>query len=184
MDDVAYTALMIEALQKTSTPTLSTGTFTLPTDYLMINNVWGTFNANYKKIEIVSPEEYAKRLHNHLSKPIAYFPVAYITGTVCRFYPTNITAITCDYISKPTIPVYDYYVDANYNTVYFTGSHTLAAGEYGSAGQNSGSVTSLSVEMDLPEDLHLKFADYLVSKLAIKDRDVNLYQASLNEQNK
>ena len=187
VDDVVFTSMLVDSLQKQTTATLVTGTFTLPNDFLFINDLYGTYNANQKRIEVVSPEEYAKRTHNLLSKPIAYYPVAYIVGTTCKVYPTNMTSLYVDYIAKPTIPIYDYYTDANYQIVYLavSATHMLTAGEYGSAGQTSGNlVTSLTVELDIPEDLHLAFANYLLGKWAIRDRDQLLYQASENEINK
>jgi hypothetical protein len=187
LDDVVFTAFLIDSLQKQTTETLSSGSFTLPTDMLFLNDLYGTYNAATKKIEIVSPEEYPKRSHNLLSKPISYYPVAYIVGTSCKVFPTNMTAITLDYIAKPTVPVYDYYVDVNYNIVYLAAAatHTLTAGEYGSLGQTSGTlVTSLTTELNLPEEMHMKFFDYILNKVAMRDRDSNLYQANTNEINK
>jgi len=184
VDDTIFTALLIDALQKTSSPSLAGGAFTVASDFLMLDSMWGTYNGNLKEIELVSPQEYGRRIHNTLSKPVAYFPVAYLVGTSCRVYPTNMSSLTVNYISKPVIPKFDYYSDANYNIVYLaaSGSRLLTAGEYGSAGQTSGTtVNSLTVELDLPEDTHLKFADYLLSKVGMRDRDVNLYQASENE---
>lgn len=184
MDETVFTALLIDSLQKQSSPTLAAGAFTLPTDMLMEGDMWGTYNSNYKKVEFVSSEEYSKRMSNHLSKPIAYFPVAYIVGTSCKVFPQNMTSLTLNYIANPTIPVFDYYTDANYNIQYLAASatHTLQAGEYGSLGQVAGvTVTSLTVELDIPTDLHQKFADYLLNKVAIRDRDVALYQANENE---
>lgn len=183
-DETIFSALLLEALQKQNTPVLSSGTFPLPADYFMCADMWGTYNANYKRIELVSPEQYAERVSNHLSKPIPYFPVAIVFGTNCKYFPTNMTDITLDYFAKPTIPVFDYYTDANYKIVPLAAgaTHLLTAGEYGSAGQTFGTtVTSLTTELDIPEDVHVKFFDYIISKVAIRDRDANLYQANENE---
>jgi hypothetical protein len=183
VDDPIFTALLYESLQKSQSVTLTAGAFTMPTDLLMVNDLYGTYNS-LKEIELVSPEEYAKRTHNLLDKPIAYYPVAYIVGTSCKVFPTTMTGLTIHYIAKPTIPVYDYYVDANYNVVSLAASATraLAAGEYGSAGQVAGqTVTSLTVELTIPEESHMLFADYLLAKVSMRDRDSNLYQAVQNE---
>lgn len=187
-DAVLATAMLIDALQKQATGiSLVSGAFTITSaaaDFLMMDSLWGTLGGTTREIEIVSPEEYGRRLHNLMLKPVAYFPVAYVVGTSCKVNPTNVTAIVMNYIAKPTTPIYDYYSDANYNIVYLAASatHLLTSGEVGSAGQTAGStVTSLTVETDLPEDLHAKFGDYLISKVAVRDRDVNLYQANENE---
>ena len=182
MDDVAYTGLLIDSLTKQSTATLAAGAFTVAADFMMMNDLYGTYNGQ-KKIEMVSPEEYSRRTHNILSKPIAYYPVAYLINTSCKVFPTTMTAINYTYISKPAVPIFDYYTNANYQIVYLAAGATraLAAGEYGSLGQTSVTVTSLTAELDLPEEIHGQFADYLLSKIALRDRDINLYQANQAE---
>jgi hypothetical protein len=187
MDDTIFTLSLLDSLQKTVVPSLSSGSFTVPADFLACVSMTGTYNANSKRIELVSAEEYHRRSSNHLSKPIAYYPVAYLVGTTMYYAPTNMTAITLNYFGKPTIPIFDYYVDSNYNIVSLAASatHLLTTGEYGSAGQTSGTtVTSTTVELDIPEDSHQKFFDYLLSKIAMRDRDPNLYQAAINEEGK
>lgn len=187
LDDVILSGLLFDALQKKTTATLSSGYFTVPTDMFFMNDIYGTYNSAQKKIELVSPEEVSRRTANLLAKPIAYYPVAYIVGTSCYVFPTTMTGINVNYIAKPTIPVYDYYVDANYKIQYLAASATrlLTAGEYGSAGQTSGTtVTSLTTELDIPEDSHMAFANYLLGKIAIRDRDQLMYQAAENEKSK
>ena len=187
LDDVILSGLLFDALQKKTTATLSSGYFTVPTDMFFMNDVYGTYNATQKKIELVSPEEVSRRTANLLSKPIAYYPVAYIVGTSCYVFPSNMTGLNVSYIAKPTIPVYDYYVDANYKIQYLAASatHLLTSGEYGSAGQTAGTtVTSLTVEMDIPEDSHMAFANYLITKVSMRDRDQLMYQAAENEKSK
>lgn len=187
MDDTIFTLSLMDSLQKTATPSLSSGTFTVPTDFLASVSMTGTYNANSKRIELVSAEEYHRRSSNHLSKPIAYYPVAYLVGTTMNYVPTSMTAITLNYFSNPTIPIYDYYINANYVVVPLAASATrvLTTGEYGSAGQTSGTtVTSLTTELSLPEETHQKFFDYLISKIVIRDGNMNLYQAVINEEAK
>ncbi len=184
VDDSMYGLMLIDALQKQTTASLTAGAFTLPADFLVMSSLYGTYNSVLKEIELVSPEEYPKRTHNLLSKPVAYYPIAVINGTSCKVYPTTMTALYVDYIAKPAIPIFDYYTDANYQIVPLAASstHLLAANEYGSAGQTSGTtVTSLTTELDIPEDCHQAFADYLISKIAIRDRDINVYQANQAE---
>jgi len=182
VDDPIFTALLYESLQKSQSVTLTAGAFTMPTDLLMVNDLYGTYNS-LKEIELVSPEEYAKRIHNLLDKPIAYYPVAYIVGTSCKVFPTTMTGVIIHYIAKPATPIYDYYVDANYNVVALAASATkaLGAGETGSLGQTSTTVTSLTVELDIPAETHQLFADYLINKMALRDRDASLYQGNQNE---
>jgi len=183
VDDVIATALLYESLQKSQAVTLTAGAFTLPTDMLMMTDLYGT-SGSLKEIELVSPEEYPKRLHNMLGKPLNYYPIAYIEGTSCKVVPSNMTSLTISYIAKPVVPFMDYYVDADYNIVPLAASatHELATGETGSLGQAVGvTVTSLTVELNLPEDSHQLFADYLMGKMALRDRDANLYQGVTNE---
>ena len=185
VDDVIATALLYESLQKSQSVTLAGGAFTLPTDMLMMNDLYGT-SGSLKEIELVSPEEYPKRLHNMLGKPLNYYPIAYIVGTSCKVVPTNMTSLILSYIAKPVTPVFDYYVDADYNVVPLAASATreLSTGETGSLGQAEGTtVTSLTVELTIPEDSHMLFADYLLGKVSLRDRDANLYQGVENEKN-
>lgn len=185
-DEVIFTASLLDALSTQSTPTLSSGTFPIPNDLLYLESMYGTYNATRKQVEVISPSERARRQSNWMSKPIAYYPIAIITDTTCRFFPSNMTAITLNYIKKPTIPVYDYYVDADYNIQYLvaSGSHALTTGERGSAGQSSGTVNSLTVELNISEDTHMQFFSYMLDKIAARDRDPLLYQAAQNEKNK
>lgn len=184
LDDVVFTAMLIDALQTNTSVTLSSGTFTLPATMLFLDSLYGTYNSHTKRVEIVEVAEYRKRLHNMMSKPIAYYPVAYIVGTTCTVVPNNMTNVYINYINKPTIPVFDYYTDANDNIVYLAASatHLLTSNEVGSAGQTAGTtVTSLTTELNIPEEMHLKFADYLLSKVSIRSREQLLYTANENE---
>jgi len=184
IDNVVFTSLLVDALYTSTTASLSGGSFTLPTDMLFLSDLYGTYNANQKKIELVSPEEYSQRVSNLLSKPIAYHPVAYIEGTACKVNPQNMTAIKVLYIKSPTIPVFDYYNDANDNIVYLAAAatHYLTSGETGSAGQSSVTVTSLTVELtSIPTELHVKFGDFLISKAMMRDKNVQGYQLNENE---
>lgn len=186
-DEVIFTSSLLDSLSTQSVPTITSGTFPIPNDLLYVESMYGTYNANRKQIEVVSPTERARRQANAMSKPVAYYPIAIITDTTCRFFPANVTAITLNYVKKPTIPVYDYYVDANYNIQYLAASatHVLTTGERGSAGQTSGTtVTSLTVELNISEDTHVQFFNYILDKIAIRDRDPLLYQAAQNEKNK
>jgi hypothetical protein len=188
MDDAVYTSLLLNSLQKAVSPSLSSGTFPLPADYLSIVDMWAfMLSGSMKKLELISPEEYGKRISNQLSKPISYYPVAYLLGGSMYYYPTNISSITLNYFSKPDVPLFDYYIDANYNIVPLDASetHLLTTGEYGSAGQTAGTtVTSLTTELSIPESTHQKFFDYMVGKIAMRDSNPNLYQAAINEEGK
>ena len=90
-----------------------------------------------------------------------------------NIYPNNITSAEFTYLRKPLTPVYDYYIDANANEVYLlTGtSHTLTTDETGSAGQTSGTVTSLTVELDWDELFHVVFCNEVLSRVGINLKD-------------
>jgi len=149
-----------------------------------LEDLYGTYSTNMKRIELVSADEYSKRMTNLLSKPVDYYPVAIIEGTSCRVYPSTMTSLFVYYIKNPTVPIFDYYIDADYQIqpLAASASRTLTAGEYGSAGQTSGTtVTSLTAELNIPTELHTEFAQYLASQIAVRDRDQLLYQAAENE---
>lgn len=182
-DDTALTSLLIDSLTAESSPTLSGGYFAQPTDMLYMESLQGVLNSTVRKVELISRDALNARFFNLLDKPLYLYPACVVVGSSIYVYPTNMTSLKLSYIKKPVIPLYDYYLDANYNEVYLaaSASHTLVSGEYGSAGQTAGSVSSLTVELDIPEDLHLQFANYLLGKISMRDQNQLMYQAAQNE---
>lgn len=182
-DDTMLSALLIDSLTAQSSPSLSGGYFAAPSDMLYMEGLQGVLSSTIKKVELISRDELNRRFFNLLSKPLIIYPACVVVGSNIYVYPTNMTSLKLSYIKKPTIPVYDYYMNTNYNEVYLAASatHTLVSGEYGSAGQTSGTVTSLTVELDIPEETHLQFANYLLGKVSMRDQNQLLYQAAQNE---
>ncbi len=183
-DDTALTSLLIDSLTAESSPTLAGGYFAQPTDMLYMEGLQGVLNSTVRKVELISRDALNARFFNLLDKPLYLYPACVVVGSSIYVYPTNMTSLKLSYIKKPTIPVYGYYLDSNYNEVYMAegSSHTLTTGEIGSAGQTAGTtVNSLTVETTLPEDLHLQFANYLLGKISMRDQNQLMYQAAQNE---
>jgi hypothetical protein len=83
-------------------------------------------------------------------------------------------------MKNPVRPVYDYYIDANFNQIYLAAgaTHLLAAGEFGSLGQTSGqTVTSATVELDWNELYVVEFCNEVLSRVGqnLKDEQIKAY---------
>lgn len=142
------------------------------------------YQGQKRKIELVDGAEADDRIHNRLSKPILYNPIAVIDEDNLRLYPKNITSVQLTYIKVPATPVFDYYVDANHQIQYLaaSGSRLLTAGEYGSAGQTSGTtVSSSTVELSYDSIFHDDFANELRGRLGLRLRDQLVMQDAMTK---
>ena len=137
-----------------------------------------TYNGAYRRIDIVTDTDIANRRSNLLAKPLKEFPAAVINGSTINVYPQDITSAEFTYLKQPNTPVYDYYIDVYKNLVYLPSgaTHTLLSGETGSAGQTSGVVTSLTVELEWNELYHITFAGEVLQRVGINLKDEQLMQ--------
>jgi hypothetical protein len=164
-------------------PTTKTVTFTDYNSAIYNFDVLGNYgywlslitilNGNTKSIDILTDQELDDRRTNTLSVPLDEYPAAIINNNLINIYPNNITSAEFTYLRKPLTPVYDYYIDANANEVYLAAGtfHTLTTDETGSAGQTSGTVTSLTVELDWDELFHVVFCNEVLSRVGINLKD-------------
>ena len=115
-----------------------------------------------------------------MAKQLEDYPGCVIFGNIIKVYPTDVTTAEFSFMRNPSIPIFDYYYDANYNLVYLAqgATHLLATGEIGSAGQSAGAtVTSLTNELDWNPLYHVEFCNEILSKVGInlKDEQIKAY---------
>jgi hypothetical protein len=146
------------------------GVASIPSDYvhcsswmyrIITNDGNCSYTKDYSAGEVIRDNQIPDRLSDANKMPTKYNPVCVFYSDFIQFYPEDLGSVNFTYLRFPLTPVYDYYIDANYNTIYLpTGTtHTLLAGEVGSAGQTSGVVTSNTVELEIPEDEHIQYQE-------------------------
>jgi hypothetical protein len=156
------------------------GHSSLPNDFAYWSSLTTIYNGSTKKIELLSTNEFDARKSNILALEIDKYPICRLISGGVEFLPNNMPNIgEFTYYRIPVTPVYDYYVDVNKNEIYLSpeSSHTLGTGEIGSAGQTSGLVTSLTVELDWSPLYHISFCNEVLQKVGInlKDQQISQY---------
>lgn len=133
-------------------------------------------------IEAIGDDEYVERKNSVILKPTVKNPVGVFYGDFIQLYP-ELPYVDIYYLRKPINAVYDYYRNADDIQIYLApgASHTLTAGETGSAGQTSGTVNSLSVELDFNEVDHIKMVNELLEHLGLHQfrADVTQYAKAI-----
>ena len=145
--------------------------------------------SQHRKIEVLTDSQFNNYRNSPIRTPSTKYPIARFSTTYIEYLPSAITGIFFDYIKYFTNPVLDYYIDANYQIVYFTegqGDYTLQAGEEGSAGQTAGTVTPLTVDMDWRDEDQLKIGEKVVRAIGIniKEGELAQYAMAREQQNK
>lgn len=171
---------MLNSLLASSNITITAGSGTLPGTFGAWDNAYGTYGSVVKPIELVISEEKTLRVHDILTPSPEIYPICELIGNAITVYPNNITPLTVVYYTKPSQPIYDYYLNASGREVYMTEGQTsvsVPSGGRTSAGV-AGPVTvnSLTIELDMPSDLHDDFANYLLSVMGIRIGDLNISQ--------
>lgn len=164
----------------------SDGIATIPTDFYYPSSL------SYKHAENVDCEPVIKKrvievltdaqwdeILNHSIRPPSYkYPVCNFQNGFIRFAPTDLKFADFVYIRFPLIPVYDYYFDSNGAYVYLPqgSTHTLLAGEEGSQGQTTGTVVSLSQEVEFDDTNKIDIAGLILQMIGINLREGQLFQ--------
>lgn len=136
-----------------------------------------TYNSSQKEIELVEGNEVQNRLSNRMTKDPAKYPIATIKNASIYFYPKNLTSITLDYFKKPAQPIYDYYIDVNgrIQPLAASATHAWVTGEKDSTGttRTAGQPdwTSLTVELEFNEDLHMEFFNEILKRMGVHVED-------------
>ena len=60
----------------------------------------------YKEVEILSDQEYNRRISSFIKRPSLKYPIANIFGSKIRFYPTTLKYVDFVYLRVPPAPVY------------------------------------------------------------------------------
>ena len=107
-------------------------------------------------------------------------PIANYQAGFIRFAPKDMAKVDYVYIRYPKTPFYDFYIHTDLEHIYLPQgtSHVLAPGEQGSAGQTSGTVVSLSQELEGNETWRIEVAMLILSKLGINIREQELFAAA------
>jgi len=149
--------------KKKDTLSFTAGLANIPADYLRYDSI--RVASAYEDVEILFSGEASRRLENFIDVPTALFPIGEFIGTKFYIYPATISSADIIYYRKPVDAVMDFYINNIGELVYLAagGSHLLTTGEIGSHGQTSGTVNSLTVELEFGDDLKMEIA-YLIAK--------------------
>jgi hypothetical protein len=92
----------------------STGIAPLPSDYYHCTGII----APGRSLDIVTDQEYAKRLKNSLTGPTLNDSIALFISGAVQFKPNSLGSAVMTYLGYPKEPFYDWDVDENGNEVY------------------------------------------------------------------
>jgi hypothetical protein len=160
--------------------TFTSGNFditTLSNNYAYFLSMITLYNGSYKRIEILTDSDLVERRTNLITKQLEEYPGCVILGDIINVKPTNIASAEFTFMKNPSVPVFDYYYDANLNMVYLpqSATHLLATGETGSVGQVAGAtVTSLTNELDWNTLYHIEFCNEILSRVSVNLKDEQL----------
>jgi hypothetical protein len=138
-----------------------------------------------RPIDVLTDSQWDHIAGSAIRMPTLMYPACNFQNGVIRFLPKDIQRVDFVYLKLPETPVYDYYINADGEHIYMIPgeSHVLLTGEQGSAGQTSGTVTSLSVELEWHDINKLDIVSLILSNLGINQREISLQQyAEMNKQ--
>jgi hypothetical protein len=188
--EVVYSSKMLRKFINETTIAPTVGVVNLSSQltsyaYFLACRTAAAYNGQIRNIPLVTHETFNIMASNLLSKPLKKNPVCVIDIDSLRIRPTNITSVIINYLRFPATPVFDYYINATDDVVYLAAAatHALTSGETGSVGQTTGTVTSLTVELEYSVDFHSAFLNRLLGRLGLPQRDQALIQtAMMNKQ--
>ena len=166
--------------KKKTTLSFTAGIATLPEDYFRYDSIRTA--TSIEGVEVLFGGEVASRLNDPIDTPDVEFPISEFMENKVYVYPTTITTADLVYYRYPnylTPAIFDYYIDVYGSITYLApgATHTLGAGEVGSAGQISGIVTGSSVELEGTQEFVLDTAFLIAKNLGINLQRSDLYQA-------
>ncbi len=171
-------------LELNTSVALTTGSGSLPSDYS--HYITSKHSGSTKPLDEITVLERNNRLGNSITVPTTKHAVCVLAGSTIEVNPTSITSISLDYFRLPATPVFDYYITAAGQITYLEvgASHVLTAGETGSAGQTSGTVSSLSVELEWHDDEKADIIMIMARRIGVEVPNNSLYQFASQEQAK
>lgn len=150
-------------------------------------DAYGTVSGIPKRVELIDEIMLRDRINNLMARPLEYFPACILRANQVIIYPSNITPVTVIYYTKPSQPVYDYYINADGKEVYLTEGQTgvtVPSGGSSSSGVDGVTIVNSSTnELDFPEDWHEDFSNYLLGIIGIKVNDINVVQIAESKKN-
>lgn len=160
--------------KKKSSISFSSGIASIPNDYFRFDSL--RTSGALEDVELLFSGEVSHRLSNFIDTPDTQFPACEIIANSIYIYPTSITTGNLVYYRYPVTPVFDYYIDVYGDIQYLEhgSTYALQAGETGSQGQTSTTVTSLSVELEWEDAEKLD-----IVWLSLKQLGINLSRQDL-----
>jgi hypothetical protein len=164
--------------------TVAASSATLPTDLMHI--ISPLYYSNVK-VDYCTLGEYLERKSDELTKPSVSYPVAYVEGsTAMKFDGVTSGTVTLWYLSKPTTPFFDYYIDTDYSIKYLAVGATgyiLQPGQTYRTGLTSGAISSQSVELMWSDYDKIKIVHLILGYLGVQMDLQGAYQhAGVKEQ--
>jgi hypothetical protein len=147
--------------------------------YKYFKNVDCTGSFRLKKVDNLTDQQFDYVAGSFIRKPTLAYPCCNFQAGVIRFLPENIQRVEFVYLRLPATPVYDYYISAEGEHIYMAPgtTHALLAGEeYPTTGATTGTVTSLSVELEWNDTNKLDILSLVMSMLGINMREGALQQ--------
>jgi len=143
------------------------------------------YNGMIRDIKLVSDKKFRRLMGNLLEPPISENPIALLRQGLLHIYPTNITSISISYVRRPVAPFLDYYINASKERVFMTAAtqYTVGATSIYRDG-TTGVKTSITKELEIPEDFHPEFQDKLLERLSLVLNDQFGVQYALGKQAK
>lgn len=138
--------------------------------------------ANRRPVDLITRKEFEGL--THLTRPTTKNPVVYYSEGNYHVVPHGVN-VQYHYLVKPSVPFLDYYYDANRNIVYFEAGasvYTLDTGEESRDGATSGTVTPITVEMDMHEEDQQAVMSMLLRQLGVKTMNDAAFQYGTQEQ--
>jgi len=153
-------------------------------DFAYLIGMIGVVGGRQRNIELVTDEEYGDRWEDSIvnDDTIPYATIA--DNRVHISWHANINPVEFTYYRFPVTPVCDYYLDVNGVMQFLTAAqvHVWATGEIQSNGVvrtiGDPNYTSLTVELEYNEDLHMEFLWNVLSVCGIKIEQPQIAQYS------
>ena len=188
-----FSSKLLRPLVKKDTITPSSGiiditpsTGDLSNNYLYWISMYtsGLYNGQTREITLLTDAEFSIRKTSLLTPVINENPVAVIYGNIIQIYPTDISEIIFTFIKEPDIPFLDYYIDANYNKQFLSygQEYVLQTDEVYRDGTDSGTVNSITIELEYHKDFHHDFFNQVLEKISVRNRDQYIGQFASTKQ--
>jgi hypothetical protein len=136
-------------------------------------------------IDLVTDEEWMFRRNDELTEPTTSYPIARIADDYIYVVPKEINNIFLYYLKQPDTPYFDYYTDDDYNIQYLavSSTHVLTTSEVYRDGTASGTVTSISVELEWNDEDKIKILHRILAKMGVSMDEQLVAQYATSKEN-